>query len=160
MVAEAYSWGVAPGGMLGVGEDTWRYFLISRPVLRFFGMLVRIGAFPGMVHDFRAIGVDPEKIKRGAARHLNAVARAANAPLIVLDPEDAYGPFADELARGNVQVTIIGSDVWGRDIERPAARLGGALYRVPVDGHFGSGIHELMAKVVARELRKMESQTR
>lgn len=157
LIANAYDWGVAPGGMLGTGEDTWRYFLISRPILRFSAYLVQLGVFPGMAHDFRAVGVDPTEIKRGVARHLNAVARAANAPLIVLDPQDAYDRLADELARGNVRLAIIGSELWDREIEQPAARLGGALYRVPVDGHFGSGMHELMAGVVAQELHRLQS---
>lgn len=160
LVSKAYRWGVAPGGMLGAGEDGWGYFLISRPVIRFFGYLVQLGVFPGMAHDFRAVGVEPEEIKRGTVRHLNAVARAAKAPLIVLDPFDDYTALAEEFALGGVRVTVIGSEIWQQEVEEPAARLGGSLYRVPYDGHFGSGMNELMARLIARELEKMDREPR
>ena len=50
------AWGVLPGGMIGGGEVTWPYFLISRPVVQVNHLLARLGLISGFPNDFDTVG--------------------------------------------------------------------------------------------------------
>ena len=148
--------GVLPGGMLGAGEDGWGYFVISRPVLRTMGLLARLGLTSGMAHDFKAVGVDPQHIKAGVFRDLLALAAAARAPLILLDPKDAYAEFDAPAAGGNpAKMVRVGREAWERNVVTPASALPPDQQRVPLDGHFGPGMNRLIAEYVAQILERL-----
>ncbi len=158
LVENAGIFGVLPGGMLGAGEDGWDYFLVSRPVLRLTGFLVRLGLLSGMAHDFRAVGVNPQDIKAGVARDLVRLAARAQAPLVLLDPEDAYAEFDEDLAGAEgAKIVRVGRVEWARHVAAPAAALPAEQQRVPIDGHFGPGMNRLIAEYVSEILRRLAS---
>lgn len=148
------SWGVYPGGMLGAGEDSWTYFLVSRPVALALQIMTRIGLVPGFGHDFRAVGVEPAAIQRGALDHLARLATQARVPVLLLDPQDIYREhFAALPPERRSGLIRIGADVWQPEVEAPAAKLPPAQAAVPHDGHFGPGKNALVAALIEKELK-------
>ena len=149
-VQTAARWGLKPGGMLGAGEDGWDYFLISRPVSKVLGFLARAGVMSGMAHDFRAVAVNDASIKRGVVDHLVRLARTADVPLLVLDPQEIYAEFHSTLATN--QTVVIGSREWRESVTIPADSLPPGQREVPQDGHFGPGTNALVAALIAKWL--------
>jgi hypothetical protein len=152
------SWGVLPGGMLGAGENSWRYFLISRPVALALELTNRAGLLPGFGHDFRAVGVDPAAIRRGVLAHLARIAAQARVPVLLLDPHDDYdAEFAALAASQKVFLHRIGKDVWRTAVKEPMAKLPKSLTRVPHDGHFGLASNALIAALIRDRLRALDA---
>ena len=87
-VARWGRWGVVAGGMIGAGEVTWSYFLVSRPVLQVAHALARFGLISGFANDFATVGVDEDVIRAAVVEELGRLAEAANVPLIFIDPSD------------------------------------------------------------------------
>jgi hypothetical protein len=152
LVERAAAWGVQPGGMLGAGEKTWTYFLVSRPAARVMSLMVRAGLMSGYGHDFAAVGVDATAIIGAALRHAAHLADKSGAPLLLIDPADRYGPLMASLGeRANVR--LVGSEQWTAEVATPAARLPAEQREVPQDGHFGPGTNDLVAALIIRELQ-------
>lgn len=148
------SWGILPGGMLGAGEDTWTYFLVSRPLALGLQLMTRAGIVAGFGHDFRAVGVDPDAIQHGVFDHLLRLAGKARVPVLLIDPWDTYRKYYDatppERRAGLIR---IGKDIWKPEVDEPADRLPPAQASLPHDGHFGPGKNALVAKLIEKELR-------
>ena len=153
MVEKSASWGLMPGGMLGAGEDSWTYFIWSRPIAQFQQILVRLGLMSGFGHDFRAVGVDESAIQRGVFDHIVRIAAKARVPVLLIDPADIYAASYAVLApERRVHLHWVGSGHWKRAVAEPAAKLPAELARVPHDGHFGPGLNALVAALVQDRL--------
>jgi hypothetical protein len=152
-VAAFAAFGVLPGGMVGAGEDTWTYFLISRPVALVHQALARAGMVPGFGDDFRAVGVDTAAIQRGTFEHIVRLVTAQKVPLVLLDPFDTYAPYVAALPKDvAAYIHHVGQAKWGKAVTEPAAKLAPELAAVPHDGHFGPGTNALVAKLVSEQL--------
>ncbi len=150
------SWGVMPGGMLGAGEDSWSYFLWSRPVAQMEQILVRLGLMSGFGHDFRAVGVDSSAIQRGVFEHVLRIAERTRVPVLLIDPADLYATqFAARAPERGRNLHRIGADTWNRVVSLPASNLPAGLASVPHDGHFGPGTNALIAGLIADQLRAL-----
>lgn len=155
-VSRMAAFGVLPGGVLGAGELGWSYFLVSRPLALVTQGLVRTGMASGFAHDFQAVGVDETAIRRATLRHLARLATDAGAPLLLLDPGNAYGSLLAALPAVEAAAIhhVTGSE-WSKAVDEPAAQLPPALARVPNDGHYGPGTNKLIAALVAAKLRQL-----
>jgi hypothetical protein len=144
-------WGVVPGGMIGAGEVTWSYFLVSRPVLQIVHALVRFGAISGFANDYVTVGVDEDVIRAAVVAEVGRLAEAANVPLILMDPND-YLPqrFVDALPEAQrARIHRIGPARFEQEVERPADSL--PLHEH--DNHFAPGVNRLIGAMLERELR-------
>jgi hypothetical protein len=149
-------WGILPGGIIGVGETGWDYFLATRPVYFTLGLLARVGVVPGFAHDFAAVGVDTKVIRRASMRQLAELAREAGAPLLLLDPKGDFSPpIDDDLNRSQVGFARVDPALWQASVTEPAQRLPADQQFVPHDDHFGPGTNHLIAMLLARELRRL-----
>lgn len=147
------AWGVLPGGMVGAGEKTLTYFLVSRPVAKVMQYAVRAGFVSGMAHDFAARGVDAPAILQALLHHLAETARTAGAPLILLDPSNIHEPGVAQLTPDLAAfVHRVPAQRWKEAVEAPATALPPSQRRVPNDGHFGPGTNHLIAKLLQEEL--------
>jgi hypothetical protein len=139
--------------MLGAGELTWTYFLISRPISKLHQIFVRIGLANGMPDDFRVVGVDAKPVRRALLRDLATLAREARAPLVLLDQYDLYREFLPTLSKEEASyVHYVGKEAWNSAIEIPSSKLPPDQQRVPHDGHYGSGAQRLIAELVNSKL--------
>lgn len=155
-VAKFASWGVLPGGMLGAGEDSWSYFLLSRPVALTLHLLTRANMLAGFGHDFHAVGVDAAAIQRGVLEHLARVGAKARVPVLLLDPNDIYARDFGALApERRTNLHRIGTEVWRREVGEPAAKLPPEQAKVPHDGHYGPGTNALIAALIRERLRAL-----
>ena len=149
LVAKMGSLGLRPGGMVGAGELTLSYFMWSRPLAKINQLLVRIGLTSGMADDFHAVGVDGTALRQALLAELAETARAAKAPLVLIDPNDLYSGLVTTLAAPlQTWVHYVGSTRWASDVGEPASNLSDAEARVPHDGHFGPGMNRLVATLV------------
>ncbi|MEQ8665896.1 MAG: hypothetical protein RIC16_09235 [Rhodospirillales bacterium] len=155
-VERAAAWGMRPGGMVGAGEKTLGYFLISRPVSRLSGYLVRLGLMSGFADDFFGIASDAEHdaIRLASVRHALSLPARSGAHLIVLDPERIYAVHAEAFEARN-DVTYVGPAPWQEAVGEPMRALPPDEARVPHDGHFGPGTHALIAAFVDRLIREI-----
>jgi hypothetical protein len=147
------SWGIVPGGMLGVGEDGWRYFLLARPLANLQQLLVRANLISGFGHDFYAVGVDTSAIQRGVLAHLARIAANVDVPVLLIDPNDIYAVHFAAIKAPPSNLYRIGAEAWRRAVGEPAARLPPARAIVPNDGHFGAGTNALIAAFLREQLR-------
>lgn len=156
-VKQMAAWGLRPGGMVGVGEDTWSYFLISRPLAKIKQMLVRLGLMSGMPNDFIVVGMDGTPARRALLKDLLDIARSAKSPLILLDKIDAYGEFINELSDADQEWLLYVSQVeWTKEVTNPASLLPKNEIHVPHDtGHYAVGVNRLIAQLVKSEFAKI-----
>jgi hypothetical protein len=148
-------WGVVAGGMIGAGEVTWPYFLVSRPVLQTTHLLARLGLISGFANDFAPVGVDEDIIRAAVVAEVGRLAEAANVTLIFLDPND-YLPqrFVDALpAAQRSLIHRIGRARFDQEVTRPADLLPLHERKLPDDPHFAPGVNRLVAEMLDRELR-------
>lgn len=154
-VRERAAWGMRPGGMLGAGELTWTYFLVSRPISKLHQLFVRMGLANGMADDFRFVGMDGKPVRRAILRDLAALAREARVPVVLLDPSDLYRDALPTLSEEEAKrVYYVGKDKWQSAVEMPSSALPPDRQRVPHDGHYGGGAHRLIAELIASELSR------
>ena len=154
-VARWGRWGVMAGGMIGAGEVTWSYFLISRPVLQVVHLLARLGVISGFVSDFVTVGADEDVIRAAVVGELGRLAEAANVPLIFVDPSDFLPQhLVDALpAAQRALIHRIGRARFDAEVTRPAASLPLAERELPHDPHFAPGVNRLVGELLDRELR-------
>jgi hypothetical protein len=148
-------WGVVAGGMIGAGEITWAYFLISRPVLQVVHLLARLGVISGFVSDFVTVSADEDVIRAAVVGELGRLVEAANVPLIFVDPSDFLPQrFIDALpAAQRALIHRIGRARFDAEVTRPAAVLPLAERELPHDPHFAPGVNRLVGELLDRELR-------
>jgi hypothetical protein len=157
-VRERAAWGMRPGGMLGAGELTWSYFLVSRPISKLHQMMVRVGLANGMPDDFRVVGVDGRPARRALLHDLATLGREAHAPVVLLDSFGLYRDFLPTLSRDEAKyVYYVGKETWDSAVETPSSKLPPDRQRVPHDGHYGGGAQHLIAELVKSELAKRRS---
>lgn len=142
-------WGVLPGGMVGAGEITWTYFLVSRPIAQVTQGLARFGLVPGQANDFFAVGVDTKVMRSAVLDHLARLGRRAGVPVLVLDPAGQYAPWRGALPAG---LTMVTDTAWNDHVSRPSEALTPDDLRVPNDGHYGPGLNRLVAGLITKEL--------
>ncbi|MEW5727605.1 MAG: hypothetical protein AB1918_07245 [Pseudomonadota bacterium] len=145
--------GIMPGGILGVGETGWVYFLVSRPLAQLHQLLVRAGLASGFGHDFRPVNVDENAIKAATLAHLGRLALRTGVPVVFLDPMDQYAGLMDRLPPEQAGlIHRVGQDRWQVAIGVPTQALPPEQAYVPSDGHYGPGSNRLIGQFVAREL--------
>lgn len=155
-VETAARWGNLPGGVLGVGETGWDYFLISRPLAQIQQILVRAGIASGFGHDFAAWGVDREAMMRATLARLGGLAEKSGVPLLLLDPGEYYLSMLDALPDAQRALIVhVGARTWSEQVSAPANLLPPAEARVPGDGHYGPGSNDLIARLIATELARI-----
>ncbi|TVR10342.1 MAG: hypothetical protein EA385_04315 [Salinarimonadaceae bacterium] len=155
-VETAWRWGNLPGGVLGVGETGWDYFLISRPLAQIQQLLVRIGLASGFGHDFAAWGVDRDEMRRATLARLGGLAEKGGVPLLLLDPGEYYGDMLGELPEAQrALIHRVGAQPWSEEVSAPANLLPPDQARVPGDGHYGPGSNDLIARLIAAELTRI-----
>lgn len=153
-VEGAARWGNLPGGVLGVGELGWGYFLVSRPLAQIQQLLVRAGLASGFGHDFRAVGVNERAIRLATLRHLGRLAEKGGVPLVLVDPAGYYGELMASLPSGQAAlIRLVTAERWTQAVDSPARTLPPDQARVPGDGHYGPGMNHLIARLLAEELR-------
>ena len=146
------SFGVSPGGMLGAGEKTLSYFLISRrlpeSIRRSFALVFKAG----FGHDFAAVGSEIElaAIRRAHVKEMSRLAAAAGAPVVLIDAGGAYSNFTDEM--DSDEILYIGADEWRANVSEPMRDLPPDEARVPLDGHFARGTNRLIADLIDQVL--------
>lgn len=147
------AFGVKPGGMVGAGEKNLSYFLISRPVAKLSGFMVRLGIANGFADDFAPVAPEKEltAIKLAHGQNLLAFANNVDATLILIDPTGVYEPLfgSDQKDAG---VLYIGQQLWKREVGSRIASLQPDEARVPSDGHFGPGVHRFIANMIDEAL--------
>lgn len=149
MVGDFARFGIVPGGMVGAGEKTWNYFLVSRPLSKVQQMLVRAGLLAGMADDFRAVGIDGTTIRAALLRRLAEVAARVQVPLVLIDPYGLYADLMEVIPEERRDTVLrIGQTRWETAVEAPLNQLPPASARIPHDGHFGPGGHRLIAELV------------
>ena len=145
--------GLRPGGMLGAGEKTLTYFLISRPLAKLKSLLVRLGLRSGFAHDFHPVAPEREldAIKVAHYRNIVGLARDAGAILVLIDAAGIYqaARAASAPARDMVYVT---REAWLAEVTVPMAALPPDQALVPGDGHDGPGTHGLIAELIRRRI--------
>jgi hypothetical protein len=148
-------WGVVAGGMIGAGEVTWSYFLISRPVLQITHALARFGVISGFANDFATVGVEEDVIRAAVVGELGRLAEAANVPLIFIDPSDFMPQrFVDALPEAQRSlIHRIGRSLFDREVTGPAPSLPLHERELPHDTPFAPGVNRLVAEMLDRELR-------
>jgi hypothetical protein len=151
------AWDVLPGGMIGPGEMTWPYFLVSRPVTQVLNLLVRLGLISGFAHDFAAPMGDHAVMRGPFLVQLGRVAEAANVPVLFVDVNDFISPEMIQALppRQAVLIHRIGKEQWQREVLQPAALLPASEQAIPHDPHFSPAVNGLIAGMLARELRKL-----
>lgn len=149
--------GVLPGGIIGAGEATWTYFLVSRPAAQIMNALTRAGLTAGFADDYAAVGVDGKVIRAAVVDQLGQVAEAGKVPVILLDPYDTLpDQMLDTLAPGErTWIHRLGSERWREAVTQPARLLPETERSLPHDPHFGPGVNRLIAGMLARELRSL-----
>jgi hypothetical protein len=148
------AWNVLPGGIVGAGEITWAYFLISRPITRVIQAITRLGLLSGMGHDFAAVGVDETAMRVATARHIGRLAEAANVPLILIDSNSELPrELIDELpAAQKALIHRIDGDHWDREVALPSETLPLNERKLPNDDHYAPGVNRLIAEMLKKEL--------
>ncbi len=154
MVKRAAQYGLWPGGMLGVGQDSWSYFLISRPVARVYGILVRLGLVSGFAHDFAAVNVDHAQIKTGVVKRLDALRQTSGVPLVFLDPNGLYADAIKNIESRNL--IYVSAEQWKRDVAIPSQQLPADERMVAHDNHWGPGTNRLIAQLIAKEIGNLK----
>lgn len=149
--------GLLPGGIVGAGETTWRYFLVSRPLSLGLQGLARLGIVPGFANDFAPVGVDDTAMRRGVVAHLGRLAAAAGVPVILLDPLEQYPAAMIEAlpAQQRARIHRIGKAQWDREVTARAIALAPEQRIIPHDGHYGAGMHALIGEFLAGEFRAL-----
>lgn len=152
-VSRLAAWGILPGGILGAGHITWSYFLLTRPYALVHQFLVRLGLQDGFGDDFRAVGVDNLAIQEATIEHAIHLADTAGVPILLLDPSDIYGEILTSLPQNRTRhIHRVGKAEWDAEIHDRTAGMAAEQIRVPKDGHYGPGIHRLIAELVARRM--------
>jgi hypothetical protein len=148
-------WGVVAGGMIGAGEVTWSYFLISRPVLQITHALARFGVISGFANDFATVGVEEDVIRAAVVGELGRLAEAANVPLVFIDASDFMPQrLVDALPVAQRSlIHRIGRSRFDHEVTGPAASLPLHERELPHDPHFAPGVNRLVAELLDRELR-------
>jgi hypothetical protein len=154
-VARWGRWGVVAGGMIGAGEVTWSYFLVSRPVLQVAHLLVRLGLMSGFANDFATVGVDEDAIRAAVVAEIGRLAEAANVPLMFIDPSDFLPQrFVDALPpTQRALIHRFGRSRFDQEVTAQAAALPLAERELPHDPHWAPGVNRLVAEMLDRELR-------
>lgn len=145
--------GIYPGGFMTAGQNTWSYFLVSRPVIKVKELLARVGLWGEVNLDYDH-GEDMAPFVAAAAlEHLARTAARAGAALVVIDPTDSFQAGMQALP-GELRATVVrmGSAEWQREVLEPSRGLPDRLRHVPKDGHYAGGINRLIAEAVARRL--------
>ena len=144
------SFGLTPGGMLGVGEATLTYFLISRPLQTLHEKLVRLGWASGFGDDYDAYATEAEMrlIRQAHFRNLSDLAAVNGATLILLDRVGMYD-LSVESGRDMGHIVYVGREEWAEKIDKPAADLPAHERQVPGDTHPGPGTHLLIADLIS-----------
>lgn len=147
------AFGLRPGGMVGAGDKTLGYFLIARPAAKLKGLMVRLGFRSGFADDFAPIAPDRdlEAIKQAHGQKLTELAAALDATLVLIDPAGIYARVF-EGQKANVSTIYIGNQRWHREVRSQMASLLPEDARVPADGHYGPGVHRLIATMIDRAL--------
>lgn len=145
--------GLWPGGMIGVGQDGWSYFLISRPILRAYGYLVRLGLASGFAHDFDAIGVDIAHMQDGVADALLALQKDSGAHLIVLDNAGMFKNKLSGLSKD--KVTYIGVAQWKQDVYEFVQALPENKRTVPHDSHWSPEVNKIVAELIVKAIKEI-----
>lgn len=156
-VQRAARLGLRPGGMIGAGENTLSYFLISRPVAKVEQALVRIGLLSGLGDDFAAWGreADLEAIRKAHLEQTLALAAQAGARLVLIDPSEIYLKFLPGKPDA-ASLIYVGASEWSQRVSGPMQALAANDARVPGDGHFGPGTHKLIAALIAGKLGEVD----
>jgi hypothetical protein len=150
-------WSVLPGGMIGAGEVTWGYFLVSRPVLQIAHALARFGLISGFANDFATVGVDEDVIRVAVVGELGRLAEGANVPLVFIDPSDFMPQrLVDALPPAQrSRIHRIGRSRFDQEVTAPAALLPLHERELPHDTHFAPGVNRLVGELLDRELRTL-----
>ncbi len=146
--------GLRPGGMLGTGEKTFSYFLISRPMSKLNSMLVKLGFISGTPDDFRGVAPphETEAIRQASFADLLRMIARHKARMILLDPGGTYdGLTGDAVASG--EMIHVGNKQWREEISLPSEALPASERIVPHDGHYGPGVHAMISKMVSERLK-------
>lgn len=152
-VHDASRYGILPGGIVGAGEKTLSYFLISRPLAKLRQLFVRAGLASGFGNDFFAAASPSEigSIKRAHYANLVGLARDHGARLLLLDPGGIYDPARKGMGE-NSTVLYVGKERWGEKVRKRMSGLSAEEARVPHDGHYGPGAHRIIADLIDAEL--------
>ncbi|MBF0246625.1 MAG: SGNH/GDSL hydrolase family protein [Alphaproteobacteria bacterium] len=145
--------GLRPGGMVGAGEDTWSYFLISRPVSKIRQMFVRLGLASGMGNDFRSTAQDSKVVPHAVMLDLLTIAAHRKIPLVFVEARENYTEILNQIdPRLRKWLIFIDFPTWQGKIVEVAEHLPEGQFIVPHDGHYASGTYKLLAELIASRL--------
>jgi len=153
-VESAAAWGYYPGGMLGAGENSLPYFLISRPLAKLSETLVRLGIKSGFGDDFAPYAEEEEldAIRRAHVQELAILAREADAMLLLIDPGSIYADLTL-----SPEIVYVDAATWQAEVTAIAETLPARERIVPADNHYGPGVHRLIADLIAAQLAEIEN---
>ncbi len=147
--------GIYPGGYLTAGNDTWSYFLLSRPLVKARQLLTQLGLRAGHASEYDN---DPRLANLAAdftVRWYVDLARRAGTRVILIDPFDDYRAAEETLAPGDKALFLrVDARQFGEEVDKPASGLPPAERQVPMDGHYGPGANRLIAELIARRLQE------
>ncbi len=145
--------GIYPGGYLTAGQDSWSYYLISRPFIKVRQLLVRAGLLAGPASDLdedseiagQVVAATLDRLLRGSRHH--------RFTLVLVDPVGYYQELIDELpASRRANLIYVTAADWNHEVGAPAADLPAGRRRVPRDGHFTDEVNRLVAAALVRRL--------
>ena len=150
-VEEMARLGVYPGGWLTAGNESWRYYLVSRPLIRLQQVLIAAGLMSGHRSEY-----DDDQFVGPRATHytLARIARLARRHgfvFLLIDPDGDYAAAHDAL-RANFaeELDYLDADAWRDAVATLAERLPDTEIHVPGDRHFAGGMNRLIAQAVAQ----------
>ncbi len=145
--------GVLPGGWLTAGNDSWAYYLVSRPAAKLKQSLTAAGLMPGHRSEYDADPILGQRALEFTLDRLAELAARHDFTLVLVDPPGDYAAARDKLAGAlGPQLAYISPADWAEEVDRPASALVPADRTIPKDGHYGPGMNRLIAEVVARRM--------
>ena len=145
--------GVLPGGWLTAGNDSWAYYLVSRPVAKLKQLFTAAGLMPGHRSEYDADPFVGQRALEFTLERLTELAVQYDFTLVLVDPPGDYAAARDKLAGAlGPQLAYVSPANWAEEIASPASALAPADRRIPKDGHYGPGMNRLIAEAVARRV--------
>jgi len=153
-VKEMAEKGVYPGGWLTAGNNTWSYYLISRPVARLKQLMAVIGLIPGHQSEYDKDPYLKPLVMTYTLKRISDLADNYNFKFILIDPPGDYAEAFERLTLNDNKKNVyyFSSDQWDKYVENPVKKLLPNDRRVPKDGHYGTGMNKIIAEAIQKYL--------
>jgi len=145
--------GIYPGGYLTAGQDSWSYYLVSRPIIKVQQLLIRAGLLAGKASDSDETSDIGGQVIAATLERLLLNSRRHQFTLVLVDPGAYYEAAIGALPESRrTNLIYVARKDWMREVDAPSADLPADRRRVPKDGHFTDEVNRFVAVAMARRL--------